>query len=259
MKHLQTYQQLNESNKGSDLFESLLKKLGDKTDTKKLFKLLLPFKKQMGTFVKKYSSNGKIDADRIFNDLKSFNLTTESLEDDDSMYDILKSAASNNIILKFLYKFFVTWPKNFVTALWSIFHETVIESWSDPYMGKGISIMMSLLWVITAVAVYLLSYLAFMFIDMEMNGLDHGKVISKKFQASHEEIVTTTVMVGKVAVISSYPVHIADRWFIQLKGDGDDARVEDWVTYNPSVADHTKNGDDVKKDDNWSWSGTEKR
>jgi hypothetical protein len=117
--------------------------------------------------------------------------------------------------------------------------------------------MMAACWIFVAVIIFVISVWTFLFFDMKMNGLTHGQVTGKSFQAAHEEQRSNTIMVGKTPITTYYTVHIDDRWFIQLKGDN--GRVEDWVTYNPNAADAAKDGVDVTKDDNWSWNNTEKR
>lgn len=61
MKKLLSYQQLNESNKVTDLLEKLLQNFDEKIDTEKLFRFLLPFKKEMDLLCRKYYKNGTIN------------------------------------------------------------------------------------------------------------------------------------------------------------------------------------------------------
>ena len=252
MKHLQTYQQLNESQKMNNFLEDLLKSMCEKIDSKKISHFLLPFKKEMDSLCKKYYINGKVDADRIYSDLKSFDLTTESYWE--PTYDEDKK---NNVVLRWLYKFFVKWPKGFVTGLWDIFKITVIDPWGDGALGKSLSILMSGCYILVGILVYIISVYSFLFFDMKMNGLTHGKVEGESFEKAHSETRTMTTMAGKTPITTVYTVWVEDRWFIQVKGDN--GRVEDWVTYNPQVGNQTGDGSEVTKDNNWSWSNTEKR
>lgn len=257
MKKLLTYQQLNESNKASEVLEKLLQKFDEKIDTEKLFQFLLPFKKEMDLLCRKYYKNGTIDADQIHSDLKSLSLMKEEYEWYKREFD---EDENNNTILRYLYKFFVKWPRNFVTGLWDIFHMTVIETWQDdmmPILGKVMSMLMFIVWILVGIIVYMISVWAFLFFDMKMNGLTHGEVKKNQFEAAHIEHYSTTVYVGKVPVTTWHTRNVPDRWHIQVTGEK--GRIEDWVTYNPNASEIAQPGTEVKKDDNWSWEDTEKR
>jgi len=252
MKHLKSYQQLNESQKVNEFLGTILDRFEEKVDSKKLFHFLLPFKKEMDSLCRKYYKEGAIDADKIYSDIKSFNLTTESYWD--KTYD---EDEDNNVVLRYLYKFFVKWPKSFVTGLWDIFHMTVIEPWQEDGLGKVLSSLMMVMWILVGIIVYIISIWSFLFFDMKFNGLTHGKVTGNNFEAAHTETYTSTIMVGKVPIIQYHTRHVDDRWHIQIKGEG--GRVEDWVTYSPNASDNASPGAEIKKDDNWSWENTEKR
>jgi len=257
MKKLLTYQQLNESNKDTDLFEKLLQKFDEKIDTEKLFQFLLPYKKEMDLLCRKYYKEGTIDADQFHSDLKSFSLMKEEREWWEKEYD---DDETNNTILRYLYKFFVKWPRNFVTGLWNIFKMTVIETWQDdmmPVMGKLMSALVLLVWVLVGILVYLISVWTFLFFDMKMNGLTQGKVNKNQFEAAHVEHYTTTIYIGKVPVTQYHTRNVPDRWHIQVLGEK--GRIEDWVTYNPQASEEAQPGTNVTKNDDWSWEDTEKR
>lgn len=252
MKHLQTYYQLNESINTSNFMKKILENFDDKIDKSKLTKIVMRFKNDLYRLFTKYSENSKINADRIFKDVKSFNLTTESYWDPE--YD---EDQSNNVILRMLYKFFIKWPKNVVKFIWEMFYDTVIETWKwGSALDRIMSGLMLACWIIVGIVVYFLIYLSVMFIDMKFNGIEHGKVTDKVFQAEHNELVPVTIMVGKVPVTTYHTVHYNDRWFVQVT-NGD--RVEDWVTYNRDLADTTSIGKEIDKIEDWSWSSTEKR
>jgi len=257
MKRLLTYQQLNESNKFTEVLENLLQKFDEKIDSEKLFQFLLPFKKEMDLLCRKYYKDGAIDADQIHSDIKSFSLMKEERGYFDREYD---EDEANNVILRYLYKFFVKWPKNFVTGLWKFFHMTVIETWQDSYDGflsKVMSVIALICWILVGVIVYLISVWAFLFFDMKMNGLTSGKVEENRFEAAHTEQYSTTVIVGKVPVTTWHTRNVPDRWYIQVVGES--GRIEDWVTYDPQSSEAAQPGANVIKDDNWSWEDTEKR
>ena len=257
MKKLLTYQQLNESNKVTDLFEKLLQKFDEKIDTEKLFQFLLPYKKELDLLCRKYYKEGSIDADQIHYDLKSLSLMKEEREWWQKEYD---EDENNNTILRYLYKFFVRWPRNFVTGLWNLFHGTVIETWQDdmmPIMSKVMSMLMLIMWIIVGVIVYIISVWSFLFFDMKMNGLTHGEVKQNKFEAAHTERYTTTIIVGKVPITQYHTRNVPDRWHIQVVGES--GRIEKWVTYDSKASEVAQPGTEVKKDDRWSWEDTEKR
>lgn len=257
MKKLLTYQQLNESNKVTDLFEKLLQKFDEKIDTEKLFQFLLPYKKEMDLLCRKYYKEKTIDADQIHSDLKSFSLMKEEREWWEKEYD---DDETNNTILRYLYKFFVKWPRNFVTGLWNIFKMTVIETWQDdmmPVMSKLMSVLALAMWILTGILVYLISVWTFLFFDMKMNGLTQGKVNKNQFEAAHVEHYTTTIYIGKDPVTQYHTRNVPDRWHIQVLGEK--GRIEDWVTYNPQASEEAQPGTNVTKNDDWSWEDTEKR
>ncbi len=257
MKRLLTYQQLNESNKVTEVLENLLQKFDEKIDSEKLFQFLLPFKKEMDLLCRKYYKDGTIDADQIHSDLKSFSLMKEEKGYFDREYD---EDDANNVILRYLYKFFVKWPRNFVTGLWDLFKTTVIETWQDdmmPIMSKFMSMLMLIVWILVGIVVYLISVWAFLFFDMKMNGLTQGKVEENRFEAAHIEHYSTTIYVGKVPVTTWHTRNVPDRWHIQVIGK--DGRIEDWVTYNPQASEEAQPGTNVTKNDDWSWEDTEKR
>jgi hypothetical protein len=253
MKKLLTYQQLNESNKATEVLENLLQKFDEKIDSEKLFKFLLPFKKEMDLLCRKYYKNGTIDADQIHSDLKSFSL----MKEERGYEEEFDEDEANNVILRYLYKFFFKWPKNFVTGLWEFFHTTVIETWQDDMMGKFMSMLMLIVWILAGILVYIISVWSFLFFDVKMNGLTSGRVEENRFEAAHTERYSTTVWVGKVPVTTWHTRHVPDRWHIQVIGK--DGRVEDWVTYNTNASNIAKPGNEVQKDDNWSWENTVKR
>lgn len=258
MKRLMTFDQLNENNSNVNILKDILSKFEEKVDSEKLFKFLLPFKKEMDLLCRKYYNNGKIDADKIQADLKSFNLMTEEMRWRNGRYEEdFDEDETNNVILRYLYKFFIKWPKSFVYGVWEFFEMTVIDTWKDEWLGKAISITSIFMWIIIGVLVYLLSTWAFLFFDMKMNGLSTGKVLDKTFQEAHLEHYTTTIYVGKVPITQYHTRNVPDRWFVELKGEN--GRIEKWVTYNPSSADSAENGTSITKNDNWCWEDTEKR
>jgi len=78
MKHLKTYEQLNESLVG-DKIKSLLDKFS-KSDTKKLVEALLPYKHLLKPYYDKYYINGVVQPDLIEADIRRFNFTAKTNE-----------------------------------------------------------------------------------------------------------------------------------------------------------------------------------
>lgn len=252
MKHIKTYQQINES-KGSDILVDLLDKFSKKIDAKKLYNLLLPNKELLLPYYKKYCKGGVINADMIYADFSKFNFKAN----EDHYYGDKEDYADNednNPLLRFLYKLFARWPKNFILGVWEIFYDTVIGSWRD---SKAISIMMGFMWIMVALLVYLLGYITYQFTEHAISGLEKGKVETEQFQPAHYEQVPHTMIVGKTTVTYFTNDYIPDKWHIEVVGDN--GREEMWYTYNRSVAKHIKRGQEVTNDDDWTWEETEKR
>jgi len=250
MKTILTYNQLNESYRGSEYLEKLLLRFEEKIDNKRLSQFLLSYKREVDIICRKYYENGVINGNKILSDLKSLSLMKEEMEYDDDQ--------KNNIILRYLYKFFVKWPRNLVSGLWRIFHITVIEQFQN---GGTLEVLMgsimAILYSLVAIIVCIISVHTFLFFDMKLNGLTEGKVVKNKFESSHTEHYTQSVIVGKSVIQIPQTRFVPDRWHVDIAGK--DGRIESWVTYYQGAANLAKPGVEIKKDDNWSWEGTEKR
>lgn len=248
MKHLKTYSQLNES-KVYDILNSLLDKFSEKLDTKKLAGLILPNKDVLLPYYSKYVKNGAIDVDAIYSDFSRFNFKANEGYGDPVDYADDKN---NHPVLRFLYKLFVRWPKNFIKGVWEFFYDTVVETWSD---SKIMSILAGVMWIGTAILVYLLGYVTYTVIEHSISGLESGKVVEEKFEPGHYELHSHTIIVGKV--VSSYTTNdwVPDTWFVEVVGEN--GRKEVWSTYNQSVGRNTKIGQEVINDNDWTWSETE--
>jgi len=254
MKHIKTYQQLNES-KNEDILKPILDKFSSKIDMKGLTEFLLPNKELLKNHYMKYVKNGVIDANAIHSDFSKFNFSAN-----ESWYrkNDYADDTDNNPILRFLYKLFVRWPKSFVSGIWEFFHDTVIESFKDGGMGIVMGFFALLMWIVVAILVFLLGVLIAQTIEWGMNGLDKGKVKTElRFEPAHYELHTHTINTGKTFYTYTTNDYVPDKWHTQVEGEN--GRIEQWVTYNHSVGDTTKVGQEVKNDDNWSWEGTIKR
>jgi len=252
MQYLQTFEQLNESNK-NELVKKLLEKFS-KLDINKLKKILDPYKDTLKKYYDKYSKDNVVDVQLIYNDLKRFSFTSErySWEEPEDYAD----DTSNNIILRILYKVFVRFPKNIVTGIWEIFKETVIELFQEGeyFMGS----LMSIIWVIAAILAFVISVYTFQFVDMSFNGLEKGTITSElTFTPAHNQPIVNTVSNGKTTYTYTTYIWVPDTWTAQVTGDN--GRVEDWSTTNSNLVDHVKKGDHIKNDQNWTWTFTEKR
>lgn len=234
--------------------EKILQNFEDKIDNTKLFEFLKPFKNEMDLLCRKYYKNGTIDANQIHSDLKSLSVMNEERSWGELDFD---EDDNNNIILRYLYKFFIKWPTDFIKGLWDFFKVTVIEPWEDGIGGKFISVMSMSLWILVGILIYVVSVWSFLFFDMKMNGLHSGKVTETQFEVAHQEQRSNVIMVGKTTIVQYYTVDIPDRWHIQVEGEN--GRVEDWVTYDKSASDKAQPGEEVTKNQDWSWEMTEKR
>jgi hypothetical protein len=248
MRYIKSYEQLNEST-SSDTLKSLLDKFSNKIDSKKLAELVITNKDILIPYYKKYVKDGVVNADMIYSDFSKFNFkANEGYWNDDDYAD----DENNHPVLRFLYKLFVRWPKNFITGVWSIFKDTVIDSWRD---NKFISIMMSVLWIISSILIYLLGYLTYSLIEHEVSGLDSGIVKAEDFKPAHYESHIHTVSNGNSTMTYTTSDWVPDAWFVEVEGES--GRVETWQTYNREVGSSVNTGDKVINDDNWTWCGTD--
>lgn len=252
MKHLKSYHQLNES-KGEDILKSILDKFSTKVDMKRLVEFILPNKEVLKPYYLKYVKNGVIDAGMIYNDFSKFNFSAN----ESWIWDYAEDE-DNNPILRFLYKLFVRWPKNFIKELWEIFHDTVIDSFKEGGMGIAMSFFGLLTWIGVATIVFLLGVLTVHAIDWGINGLDKGKIKTElRFEPAHYETNIRIMYIGKIRHTYTTNDYVQDRWHTQIEGES--GRVEQWTTYNHEIADTLKVGQEVSKDDNWSWEKTIKK
>ena len=126
MKHLKTFEQLNESLVG-DKIKSLLDRFS-KGDSKKLAEALMPYKHLLKPYYKKYYINGVVQPELIEADIKRFNFTAKTNE---GWFDTdYADEKSNPLILRVLYKIFVRFPKALVEIIVDHFRNT-IESFRD--------------------------------------------------------------------------------------------------------------------------------
>lgn len=254
MIYLKTFEQMNESN-DSNTLESLLKKFSKSVDSNKLKNLLEPYQDTIKKYYDKYYKDGVIDAQLIYNDFKKLNFSANeeySWDDEEDYAD----DDSKNPILRLLYRVFVRFPKNVITGIWSIFKETVIDSFRDGEVMLGA--IASFIWVITAVLVFVIGVFAYQATDWYFNGLESGKIITElQFTPAHQQAVVHTVRTGKSSYTYVTYIHVPDTWSTEVEGDN--GRIEDWSTTNPNLVDKVRIGTLIKNDDNWQWAGTEKR
>jgi hypothetical protein len=214
-----------------------------KIDGKKLSSLILPNKDLLIPYYKKYVQNGVINADAIYDNFSKFNFSSnESYSDDES----------NNPILRFLYKFFVKWPKSFISGIWELFKETVIDEWR---FSKTSSIIAGMLWLIVGIFAFLLGSITYSLIENEINGLKSGKVTEESFKSGHYEVHLHTIIVGKSKRVYTTTDWVPDSWYVEVVGEN--GRKEVWYTHNDKVGKTTKVGQEVVNDDDWTWTGTE--
>jgi hypothetical protein len=256
MKHLKSYQQINES-KGSEPIKDILEKFSKKIDTKELVEFLQPYKMHIKKYYDKYVKDGVINADLIHSDFSRLNFTAN--EERGFRYgDEDYADEDNNPVLKFLYKLFVRWPKNFVTGLWHFFNETVIETFKDGGMGIVMGIFALAMWIATAILVFALGVFTYQFIEMEFNGLDHGKVESEvSFEPAHYEMTPHTMYIGKTTQTYYTNDYYPDAWHVEVEGEK--GRIEKWGTGSERAANHARMGTEISKEDGWSWEWTEKK
>jgi hypothetical protein len=247
MRYIKSYTQLNES-AGSDILKTLLDKFSNNIDSKKLAELILPNKDILLPYYKKYVKDGVIQADMIYSDFSKFNFkANEGYWDKDYADD-----KNNHPVLRFLYKLFVRWPKNLITGIWEIFYDTVIDTWKD---SKFMSILMGVLWILTAMLIYLLGYITYSVVEHSINGLESGIVKSEGFKPAHYELRPHTITNGKTTTTYYTNDYIPDTWYIEVEGEN--GRVETWQTTNSQVGENIEEGDQVINDDNWTWCETD--
>ena len=141
--------------------------------------------------------------------------------------------------------------KNFLTKIWGLFYETVIDSWEN---SKTLSIIASILWILIILVIFMFGYVAYSIIDHEINGISHGIVKSKRFEQAHYETQLTTISDGKSVTTLTIPEFVPDRWYIEVVGDN--GRKETWRTYNESSAKNIIIDQVITSDDNWNWVDT---
>jgi hypothetical protein len=247
MRYIKSYQQLNESTSiGSDLLNSLLDKFSTKVDTKKLAELILPNKNILLPYYKKYVRDGVINADMIYSDFSKFNFSAN--ESDDYADD-----KNNHPVLRFLYKLFVRWPKNFISGLWNLFGETVIASWKEG--DKVMAFFMIAMWTSVAIVVFALGYATYAFIEHSINGLESGVVDGEEFRPGHYEVHVHTIRSGKSTTTYTTNDWVPDTWYIKVVGEN--GRIEMWSTNNSKIGLGTEPGDKVINDDDWTWCETD--
>lgn len=250
MKNILTFEQLNESKKIEGFIENLMGKFFSDIDREKLRKLLSPYKETMIKLSKKYNVNGSIDVNKIHTDIKSLSVNERHYND---YYDF-DDDDENNIVLRYLYKFFIKWPKNIIVGIWGMFKLTVIESFQDGGMGIGMGILGIIMWILAAILAFLVSVLVYQVTDHTLFGLKSGVVKSISFEPAHSYQQAHTLIIGKTTTVYYTTEWKNDAWHAEVKG-GD--RLEKWETQNRSVADNTEVGDSITNDDNWTWEITE--
>lgn len=255
MKHLQTFESfsVNEKFDGGDFLSKLLNSFSKNIDMKKLQEYILPHKELIKGYYLKYVKDGVVDSQSMYNDFSKFNFSTN-----EGFYDDYADDLDNNSILRFMYKLFVRWPKTFIKGLWEFFHFTVIETFKDGGLGIVMSFFGILAWILTAILTFLIGFLIVEYVDLGMNGLERGKVKTElRFEPHHYELHTHTVFSGKSMFSYTTNDYVADRWHATVEGDN--GRIESWVTYNQDLSKSTKVGQEINNDDNWIWNGTIKK
>lgn len=251
MKHLKTYEQLNESLVG-DKIKSLLDKFS-KGDTKKLVEALIPYKHLLKPYYKKYYINGVVQPELIEADIRRFNFTAKTNE---GWFDTdYADEKSNPLILRVLYKIFVRFPKTLVEIIVEHFRNT-IESFRDGDWGMGIVGVG--ITILSAIIIFITGIFAYQCGDYLFNGLDKG--VAKggaQFEPAHYETHTHHVG-GKHPYTYTTRDYVPDRWHVEVQGIGEESkRVEKWVTYDKKEGDGVWKGDILTNDENWTWEVTE--
>ena len=251
MKHLKTFEQINESLVG-DKIKSFIEKLSTK-DTKSIIEALLPYKSLLKPYYDKYYIDGVIDGDLIEADLRRFNFTAKTNEGAFD-YDYADNK-SNPLILRVLYKVFVRFPK-IVIELISDFIKDIISDFRGGWYADGI--VKSITGIVAAVIIWVLGLFAYQCTDYIFNGLDKGVSIGgSEFEPAHYESRSHTYRVGKTTHTYYTREFVPDRWHVEVRGIEDKERVEKWCTYNKEVGDDVWKGDTLVNDENWTWEITE--
>jgi hypothetical protein len=250
MKHLKTYEQLNESFV-DDKMKLVLDKLS-KIDTKKIVEALLPYKKMLKPYYDKYYVNGVVRPDLVEADIRKFNFTAktnEGLFDDD-----YADEKSNPLILRILYKVFVRFPKSIIDLIVDLF-TVVYEYFKEGEWGWGLLGSAGI--IIGGILIWILGVFAYQCGDYLFNGLDNGVAKSgAQFEPAHYETHVHHTG-GKHSHTYTTHDYVPDRWHVEVQGLGEEShRTEKWITYNKTEGDGVWKGDTLTNDDNWTWEGT---
>jgi len=220
------------------------------TDNKKFFK----------PFVNKYINNGVIDMQKISNDFKiAFESSNESVVLD-RIIQFLKSIIKlpvnifNQLIefLKPLIPLFQSSNEGFRDTM---FWDLLIEPWRNREWGTGI--LTSIMGLIVAFFIYILSYFIYINVEHAIDGLDKGVIVSEiSFEPAHTDIVPTTISDGKTTTTIFVPVNIPDTWSFDVKSIKKD-RIERWSTSSPTLSNTIEKGDTLNAD-NFSFVDTKK-
>jgi hypothetical protein len=204
---------------------------------------LSPYKSYITKLAKKYTTDGVIDFDRIYNDLKSLRFgISESFD------------KKNNIVLRLLHSFFIGLPKSLIVNMWNIFKDIVIDSFKTRDWITGT--LSSIATILVIVIIYTLSYFSYQTGEHVINGLNYGEVKYIKFEPAHYEKRVRLMHTGSGIHTYRSNYYIADRWIVYVVGEN--GREEKWVTYSPEIANNTKIGQTIENDDDWDWAGTNK-
>jgi hypothetical protein len=248
MKNIKTFKQHNETllneSLSFDTLKNILNKLSKSVDTKKVANLVIPNKKLLTPYLNKYVKDGVIMADLIYEDFSKLNFRANEAWGD------YADDSSNHPVLRFLYKLFYRWPKNFIMGVWEVFYDMVIDTWGE---SKIMSIFAGMLWLLVGILVYLLGYLTYSVVEHEISGLDKGIVKEEKFDPGHYEVRVHVISNGKTTSTYTTNDWVPDTWYIEVEGDG---RKEVWYTYNSEVGKSVDVGDEVVNNDDWTWGET---
>lgn len=250
MKHLKTFEQLNESMIG-DKMKSALEMLSKK-ETKSLIEMLIPYKNLLKPYYEKYYVNGAVQPEMIEADIRRFNFTAKTNE---GWGDDYADDNSNPFFLRILYKIFVRFPKKIVSALSEWFGD-MFNHFREGEIGMGLASVV--LTALGAILIFILGIFAYQCGDYLFNGLDNGVAKSgAQFEPAHYETHVHHVG-GKHPYTYTTHDYVPDRWHVEVQGlDEDSHRVEKWTTYDKTEGDGVWKGDTLTNDESWTWDGTE--
>lgn len=224
MNYIKTYESFGSDNS----FQETLEKLSKKIDTKKLYSILKPYKKQLRKLYTKYSTNGIINTSMIENDINKTSSVSEGFGD-----SLLKRIGN---LLKL--------PFELIGNLFSF----IREMWTDGSVGKFMVVFIALI-------TFVLGFMFYQVGEHALNGIEIGIVNSSEFVPAHYETRTHSYSDSK-GHKHTYTTRewVPDTWKVEVRANN--GRVENWSTTDRTSGVSMHEEDVIRKTDEWDWTLT---